>query len=194
MISLVWLKLKAFRMTVPSMILLVLASYRCLTSGESIQLVGVCASIVPFICQFKNFPKADDSVPVVKDILSSYILNLLLMILYLTWMLFMTWLGKTFLPGYVVNPYFADMTWIAICADVVFISAVIPICRNLNPFQRLIPGLVLTNAMLAFMMMAFSLLKAYNPTNVPTLAGVFLFTILPLTVGLIFASNIQRKK
>ena len=56
MVSLVFAKLKQFRFTVPSLILLVLASYRTFTSGDSIQLVGVCAAIVPFICQFKRSP------------------------------------------------------------------------------------------------------------------------------------------
>ena len=55
MLSLVFDKLKKFRFTVPSLILLVLASYRTFTSGDAIQLVGVCAAIVPYICQFKNF-------------------------------------------------------------------------------------------------------------------------------------------
>ena len=59
MLSLVFDKLKKFRFTVPSLILLVLASYRTFTSGDSIQLVGVCAAIVPFFCLFKNFPEAD---------------------------------------------------------------------------------------------------------------------------------------
>ena len=45
MIALVVQKLKKFRMTIPSLILLALASYRTLTSGESIQLVGVCAAV-----------------------------------------------------------------------------------------------------------------------------------------------------
>lgn len=82
-LSLVIHKLKSFRMTVPSMILLVLASYRAVTSGYSIQLVGICASVVPFICQFKNYPKAPDGTEPLKDVLSSYIMNLILMVFYL---------------------------------------------------------------------------------------------------------------
>ena len=42
MLLLVINKLKKFRFTVPSLILLVLASYRTITSGDSILLVGVC--------------------------------------------------------------------------------------------------------------------------------------------------------
>ena len=74
MLPLVIEKLKKYRFTVPSLVLLALASYHTFTSGDSIQLVGVCAAIVPFICQFKNFPTNKD-VPAIKDVISSYIMN-----------------------------------------------------------------------------------------------------------------------
>lgn len=187
MLTLVMQKFKKFRMTIPSLILLALASYRTLTSGESIQLVGVCAAIVPFICQFKNFPEAEGEVSAIKDVISSYILNLILMGLYLAWILLLTWIGKQFIPTYVHNPYFREMLFIAIAADVVFISAVIPVCRNLNPMQRMIPGLVLTNAMLFFMMMAASFVKTTALTNIPVLACGVCVLVLVLTLSMIFA-------
>ena len=192
MVSLVFAKLKQFRFTVPSLILLVLASYRTFTSGDSIQLVGVCAAIVPFICQFKNFPVNRD-VLALQDVISSYILNLILMVLYLGWILLLTWAGKRFNPGYVVNPHFRDMLFIAIGADVVFISSVIPVCRELTPFQRMIPGLILTNALLFFMMMASSFVKTTALTNIPTIALGFCALVMVLTCSMIFAGYGQRK-
>ena len=193
LLSLTVQKLKAFRMTVPSLILLVFASYRTVTSGDAIQLVGICASIVPFICQFKNFPRAEESVSPVKDMLSSYILNLILMVVYLAWVLLLTWIGKSFVPSYIVNPHFVDMLFIAICADVVFISTVIPVCRDLKPMQRMIPGLVLTNAMLVFMMMAASFVKTTTLTNIPLIACGFCGLVLALTIGMIFAGSREAK-
>lgn len=192
MLSLVAKKFKAFRPTVPSLILFLLASYRTVTSGDSIQLVGVCAAIVPFICQFKNFPVNKD-VPAVQDVISSYILNLILMVLYLGWILLLTWAGKSFNPGYVVNPHFRDMLFIAIGADVVFISSVIPVCRELNPFQRMIPGLILTNALLFFMMMASAFVKTTRLTNISTIALGFCALVMVLTFSMIFAGYGQRK-
>ena len=62
-------KLKKFHMTVPSLILLFLASYRTLTSGDSIQLVGICAAVVPFICQFKSFHRSETA-PAVTDVIA----------------------------------------------------------------------------------------------------------------------------
>lgn len=189
MLSLVFQKLKRVRMTIPSLVLLALASYRTLMSGESIQLVGVCAAVVPFICQFRQFPEAEEPVSPVRDVLSSYILNLMLMLLYLGWVLALTWVGKTMIPAYVPNPHFDQMLCIALCADVVFVSAVIPVCRELNPMQRMIPGLVLTNAMLVFMMLAAELVKHITIPNLPVLCCGFCGLILILTVGMICAGG-----
>lgn len=193
MLSLVIQKLKKFRFTIPSLVLLILASYRTFTSGDSIQLVGVCAAIVPFICQFKNF-SVDRNVPAVRDVISSYLLNLILMALYLGWILLLTWGGKMFNPRYFANPYFTDMLFIAVAADVVFISAVIPVCRELTPFQRMIPGLILTNALLFFMMMAASFVKTTTLTNIPAIALGFCALVMVLTLSMIFAGYAERKK
>ena len=193
MLSLVIEKLKKFRFTIPSLVLLLLASYRTFTSGDSIQLVGVCAAIVPFICQFKNFPIRQD-VPAVHDVISSYILNLILMVLYLGWVLLLTWAGQTFNPNYIPNPHFTEMLFIAIGADVVFISSVIPLCRELKPMQRMIPGLVLTNALLVFMMMASGFVKTTSMTNIPVIALGFCALVMVLTFSMIFAGYAQRKE
>ena len=187
MLTLVIQKFKKFRITIPSLILLLLASYRTLMSGDSIQLVGVCAAIVPFICQFKNFPSAEGEVSAIKDVISNYILNLLLMLVYLGWVLLLTWIGQRFIPSYIVNPDFKEMLFIAIAADVVFISSVIPVCRDLKPMQRMIPGLILTNALLFFMMMAASFVKTTTLTNIPLLACGFCGLVMVLTFSMIFA-------
>lgn len=192
MLSLVAQKLKKFRFTVPSLILLVLASYRTISSGDSIQLVGVCAAIVPFVCQFKNFP-VDKNVSAVRDVVSSYVVNLILMVLYLGWVLLLTWVGQRLNPNYVSNPHFTDMLFIAIAADVVFISSVVPVCRELKPMQRMIPGLILTNAMLFVMMMASSFVKTTALTNIPAIAMGFCALVMVLTFSMIFAGYAERK-
>ena len=194
MLSLVWKKLKKFRMTVPSMILLAFASYRTLTSGDSIQLVGICAAVVPFICQFRNFLQEEREVSAVQDVISSYILNLLLMVIYLAWVLLLTGIGRAFVPSYVPNPHFTDMLFIAMAADVAFISALIPVCRELKPMQRMIPGLVLTNGMLVFMMMAARFVESAALTNIPLLACGFCALVMVLTLGMIFAGYRNEKE
>ena len=194
MLTLVMQKLRKVRMSVPAMVLLVLASYRTLTSGDSIQLVGVCAAIVPFFCIFKNFPKADKEASAIQDVISSYLLTLILMLVYLAWIRLLTWAGRKFNPGYIPNPHFADMMFIAIAADIVFISAVIPVCRCLQPMQRMIPGLILTNAMLFFMIMASSFVKATTLTNIPVIACGFCALVVVLTFSMIFAGYRVPKK
>lgn len=193
MLSLVIQKLKAFRPTLPSLVLFVLASYRTISSGDSIQLVGVCAAIVPFICQFKNFNTNRD-VPAVQDVISSYLMNLILMLLYLGWILLLTWAGRKFNPAYIPNPHFTEMLFIAIAADVVFLSSVIPVCRELQPMQRMIPGLILTNALLFFMMMASAFVKTTALTNIPTIVLGFCALVMVLTFSMIFAGYAERKK
>ena len=194
MLSLVFQKLKTFRPTFPSLILFLLASHRTICSGDSIQLVGVCAAIVPFFCLFKNFPEADKKVSALADVISNYLLTLILMTVYLAWILLLTWAGQKFNPGYIANPHFTDMLFIAIAADVVFISSVIPVCRGLQPMQRMIPGLILTNAMLFFMMMASAFVKTTTLTNIPVIACGFCALVMVLTFSMIFAGYAERKK
>ena len=193
MITLILQKLRKVRLSVPAMVLLVLASYRTLTSGDSIQLVGVCAAIVPFFCIFKNFPQAEKQAGAIADVISSYLVTLILMLVYLAWILLLTWAGQKFNPGYIPNPYFTDMLFISIAADIVFISAVIPVCLELKPMQRMIPGLILTNAMLFFMMMASSFVKSTTLTNIPMIALGFCGLVMVLTFSMIFAGYRQTK-
>jgi len=193
MLTLILQKLRKVRMSVPAMVLLVLASYRTLTSGDSIQLVGVCAAIVPFFCIFKNFPEAEKKAGAIADTISSYLVTLILMLIYLAWILLLTWAGQRFNPGYIPNPYFTDMLFVSIAADIVFLSAVIPVCRCLQPMQRMIPGLILTNAMLFFMMMASSYVKSTTLTNIPMIALGFCALVMVLTLSMIFAGYRQGK-
>lgn len=131
--------------------------------------------------------------PPIKDVISSYLLNLVLMLLYLGWILLLTWAGQGFNPNYISNPYFTQMLFLAIAADVVFISAVVPVCRCLNPMQRMIPGLILTNALLFFMMMASSFVKTTTLTNIPMIACGFCVLVMVLTVSMVFAGFAQQK-
>jgi len=190
-LSLTFRKLKAFRMTVPSLILLALASFRSLTSGYSIQLVGICASVVPFICQLQNFPR-DEEATAFQDALSSYLMNLILMVMYLAYMLALTFLGSALIPGYTPNPHFWEMLMLALCANVVFISALIPVCRDLKPMQRMMPGIILCNAQLIFMMMAADYVQKAAPEKLMVFAGGFLTLVLALTLG--FINIVYREK
>lgn len=193
MLTLILQKLRKVRLSIPAMILLVLASYRTLTSGDSIQLVGVCAAIVPFFCIFKNFPEAEKKAGAIADVISSYLVTLILMLVYLAWILLLTWAGQQFNSGYIPNPYFTDLLFISIAADIVFISAVIPVCCCLQPMQRMIPGLILTNAMLFFMMMASSFVKTTTLANLPMIALGFCGLVVVLTFSMIFAGYRQEK-
>ena len=194
MLTLILQKLRKVRLSIPAMVLLVLASYRTLTSGDSIQLVGVCAAIVPFFCIFKNFPEAEREAGAIADVISSYLVALILMLVYLAWILLLTWAGRQFNPHYIPNPYFTDLLFISVAADIVFLSAEIPVCRCLQPMQRMIPGLILTNAMLFFMMMASSFVETTTLTNIPVIVCGFCALVVVLTFSMIFAGYRVPKK
>lgn len=191
-LSLVIQKLKAFRMPIPPMIMLAIAAYRSVTSGDSILIVGLCAAIVPFICQFRNFPKNED-VPVVLDVLSNYLLNLILTAAYIMLMMIFAWAGKTFNPNYVVNPHFLEMTLLSVCGDLVFVSAVIPVCRDMTPMQRLLPPLVLVNGLLGFLIIASDWIKTAALRNLPLITCGFCALILVITFSLIVIGYGERK-
>lgn len=191
--SLILHKLKSFRMSIPSLILLVLASYRTLTSGYSIQLVGICASVVPFICQFQNFPQKPDGISQLKDVIASFLMNLVLMGLYLACILLLTFVGSHFVPGYVTNPHFFEMLLLAICANVVFLAVIIPICQDLKPLQRMMPGILMCNAQLIFMMMAADYVEKTDPEKLPIFALGFIGLILVLAFNFIFICYSERK-
>lgn len=192
--SLVLYKLKSFRMSIPSLILLLLASYRTLTSGYSIQLVGICASVVPFICQFRNFPQRPEGVSELKDVIGNFLMNLILMIAYLAYVLLLTFIGSHFIPGYVPNPHFFQMLLLAVCANLVFISVVIPICHDLKPMQRMMPGILMCNAQLAFMMMAADYAEKVSPAKLSLFALGFSGLILALTLNFIVICYSERKR
>ena len=86
------------------------------------------------------------------------------------------------------------MLFIAIAADVVFISSEFPVCRGLQHMQRMIPGLILTNAMLFFMMMVSSFVKVTTLPNIPVIALGFCGLVMLLTFSMIFAGYAEKKK
>ena len=59
--------------------------------------------------------------------------------------------------------------------------------------QRMIPGLVLTNALLFFMMMASSFVKATTLINIPVIVMSFCALVMVLTFSMIFAGYAKRK-
>ena len=193
-VSLTFQKLKSFRMTIPSLILLILASYRTLTSGYSIQLVGICASVVPFICQFKNFPKGPEGTTPMKEALSGFFMNLILMVLYLAYMLLLTFIGSSFIPGYVHNPYYVPTLMLALCANVVFITVLIPICQDLKPMQRMMSGILMCNAQLVFMMMGADYVEIAAPSNLTLYAAGFIGLVQLLCVSFMSVCYTERTK
>jgi len=191
--SLVLRKFRIFRMPLFSIAFTAFATYRSFASGNSIQMAAVCAAIMPFFCQFKNFPKLED-VPPLQDVMASMLFNTILSAVYLAWMLGWGWLGRTFNPAYVPHPHLYEMVLFGIAADVMFICAMVPICRDLEPLQRLIPGLALTNGMLEYMKLAEAYIAATNPTGVLASVLKFCGMMVLTSFGLIFVAYRKKKE
>jgi len=193
MIGLIGKKLKVFRMPVPSLILLALASYRALTSGYSIQLVGICASAVPFFGQIKTTSHITEGVSVFQEVLSSVLSNLVLMIIYLVYFTLLTIVGQAVIPSYAANPHYMDMLLIAVCANVVFIFTLIPIYHDLKPLQRLMLGILLCNAQLIFMVLACDYIEKVSPEKLSFYAYGFIVLMLVLALGFMKLCYSEKK-
>ena len=177
--------IKQFRPTIISIILLVLASVRMFVSGNSIMVVGVCASVVPFICQFKRYPNKNESVPELKKVLANYFMNLIFMAVYLCFMTGITFLGSALLPSYTVNPYYGEMMAMSICANVIFISCIYTVGHRLTPKQLLMEGILLCNGQLGFMMLASDYVKKAGSKNLVAYSIGFSVLIFLLTMAFV---------
>ena len=67
------------------------------------------------------------------------------------------------------------------------------VIEKLKKFRFTVPSLILTNALLFFMMMASSFVKTTGLTNIPAISMGFCALVMVLTFSMIFAGYAQRK-
>ena len=177
--------IRDFRPTVVSIILLAFATVRTFMSGYSIVVTGICASVVPFICQFRRYPAADESVPEARRVLANYFVNIIYMGIYLAYITGVGELGRIFYASYTADPDFAEMMALSICANFIFISCVYTIGHRLNSKQRLMEGILLCNGQLGFMFLAADYVKHVKVLHLNMFAYGFALLIFLLTLGFI---------
>ena len=146
-------KIKGFRLNVVCGLMVVFAIVRTLMAGESIWLTGVCAAILPFMCQMRNWPKAE-GVPALVDSLTTYLANFFYMAVYLTVICLLTLAAQAWIPIYEADPYFTQKLAMVVCGDVVFISTLCLVGRSLSFAQLMLAGVVLSNGELGFSFLA----------------------------------------
>lgn len=185
MIKLIIGKLRAFRPTPMSLVLLVIATIRMFTGGGAIWLVGVCAGVVPFICQFRRYPARPEDISEARDTTANYLVNLVYMVIYLVWVLTATCIGSMVWPGYEQNPALAEQMLLAICSDMVFISCVYMVGHKLAVWQRLGLGIVLCNGQLGFMLLVSNGLGGVGSDMLFSCCIAFIALIFALTLAFI---------
>lgn len=146
-------KIKGFRLNKVCGLMVVLATVRTLMAGESIWLTGVCAAILPFMCQMRDWPRAEGA-SALADSLSTYLANFFYMAVYLAVVGLLTVAGQAWVPTYEADPYFMQKLMMVVCGDVVFISALCLIGRSLSFPQLLLAGVIMSNGELGFSFMA----------------------------------------
>ena len=191
--NLLFSSIKKFRPTVLSIVLLVLATFRMFMSGNSIVVVGICASVVPFICQFKRYPNREENIPELQKVLVNYFMNLIFMAIYLCFMTGVTALGRAVLPSYTSNPYYAEMMVLSVCANFIFIACIYTVGHKLTSKQLLMEGILLCNAQLGFMYLSADYVRQVHPVNLIWIALGFALLIFLLTMGFVFM-NYRTKK
>ena len=177
--------IRQFRPTVVSIILLVMATIRMFMSGNSIMVVGVCASVVPFICQFNRYPNRDEPVSELKKALVNCFMNLIFMAVYLCFMTGVTLLGSKVFPAYTANPHYSEMMALSVCANLIFISCIYTVGHRLTAKQLLMEGILLCNGQLGFMMLAADYVRKAGETDLMMYAIGFSVLILLLTLAFI---------
>ena len=76
-------KIKSFRLNKLCAVMVVLATIRTVMAGESIWLTGVCAAVLPFMCQARRWPTSPEGTPKIVDSLTTYVANIFYMAVYL---------------------------------------------------------------------------------------------------------------
>lgn len=166
-------------------VMLLLITVRTLLSGSSILLSGLCAAILPFFVQISNTPPREPNVSEWKEILSIYLLNLLLLIIGMLYLRGLTFLGSTFLVNYEPSPILNELFLLTFLCDLAFISIVVPLTYALPQQQRMILAILLINLEIGFMVFANKMLILSQDSFVLTQQwGLYLLAIILPVISL----------
>lgn len=179
-------RLKAFRPTPVALVLFVVATVRMALSGSAIGLAGVCAGIVPYICVcggWEHVPEAESS-----GVLADWLCGAAFAALYLAWMLLVTLTASVINPIYAPEPLLISKLALALAGDAVFVSVAYPLCTLLPQSVRLLPGIVLVNVQIAFMLLCDALGVAAQPWALAAGLG-FAALVSAVALGLVLASR-----
>ncbi len=178
-------------------IMIIFATVRTLFSGNALMFTGLCMAFLPFFSQQSNTTCFAIDVSEEKEMLSTYLMDYILMFIGLGYLLGLTWIGQRYVPGYVTNPMLVETLLLVLLCNLVFINVLVPLTYALDSLQRLTVGILLCIVEMAFMQFAMFALHmmgdAYVLTAQPWL--YIMLVVIPLTtVEFIFFRWWQNRK
>ena len=178
-------------------LMLLFATVRTLMSGEAIMLTGLCMAFLPFFSQQQSTTCFAIDVSEEKEMLSTYLMDYILMFVGLGYLYVLTLIGERFVPGYIVNDMLVETYLLVLLCNLVFINILVPLTYALDSLQRLLVGGLLAIVELAFMNFAMFALDMMGDAFVLT-EQVWLYALMvaiPMTtVELTFLRWWQRRK
>jgi len=178
-------------------VMITFATVRTLMSGNAVMFTGLCMAFLPFFSQQSNTTCFAIDVSEEKEMLSTYLMDYILMFIGLGYLYGLTEIGQRFVPGYEVNPMLLETFLLVLLCNLVFINILVPLTYALDSLQRLTVGILLCIVEMAFMKFAMFALAfmgdAFVLTAQPWL--YILMVIIPMTtVEFIFFRWWQRRK
>lgn len=178
-------------------IMLPLITIRTLLSGNAIILTGLCMAFLPFFSQQKNTTCFAIDVSEEKEMLSTYLMDYILMFIGLGYLYGLTLIGQRFIPGYVENPMLQETFLLVLVCNLVFINVLVPLTYVLDSLQRLTVAALLCIVEIAFMKFAIFALQMMGDAFVLVdQVGLYvLMAMIPLTtIELVFLRWWKNRK
>lgn len=178
-------------------VMILFATVRTLMSGTAIMFTGLCMAFLPFFSQQGKTTCFAIEVSEEKEMLSTYLMDYILMFLGLAYLYGLTLIGQNFIPGYEVNPLLTETFLLVLLCNLVFINILVPLTYALDSLQRLTVACLLCIVEMAFMSFMLFALNALGSTFVLTdqpWMYILLIVIPMTTVEFILLRWWQRNK
>lgn len=178
-------------------VMLIFATVRTLLSGEAIMFTGLCMAFLPFFSQQKNTTCFAIEVSEEKEMLSTYLMDYILMFAGLGYLYGVTTIGQHFVPGYVENTMLTETFLLVLLCNLVFINILVPLTYALDSLQRLTVGVLLCLVEMAFMNFSMFALRMMGDAFVLT-DQIWLYVLMVMitmtTAEFTFLRWWQRRK
>lgn len=163
--------------------MIIFATVRTLMSGNAVLLTGLCMAFLPFFSQQSNTTCFAIDVSEEKEMLSTYLMDYILMLAGMGYLYILTLIGQAYVPGYVYNDMLTETFLLVLLCNLVFINILVPLTYVLDSLQRLTVAILLCIVEMAFMNFAIFALRTMGNAFVLT-EQVWLYVlmvIIPLT-------------